>query len=98
MRVTVDERHVGWHGRCHGGVLFTVADVAMSYVSNRAPGQAFATHASVEFLGGVDLGDVVDIEGTETARRGRTAVCDATLRVGDEIVVAFRGATLRVRD
>ena len=70
----------------------------MSYVGNRAPGQAFATHAAIDFLGGVDLGDVVEVEGAETTRRGRTAVCDATLTVGDEVVATFRGATLRVRD
>lgn len=98
LRFTVDERHVGWHGRCHGGVLFSVADVAMSYVSNRHPGQAFATHAVVDFLDAVDAGDVVDVEGSETARRGRAAICDATLRVAGRTVVTFRGSTLRIAD
>lgn len=97
LRFTVDERHVGWHGRCHGGVLFTAADVAMSYVSNRGEAQAFATHASIEFLGGVGIGDVVDIEGGETARRGRTAVLDAMLSVDGKIVAGFRGTTLEMR-
>lgn len=96
LRVEIDDRHVGWHGRCHGGVLFTLADIAMSYVGNRGEGTAFATHASVAFLAGAEAGDVLEIECHEIARNGRTAICDATIRCGDAVVATFRGSTLQV--
>lgn len=96
VRLIVTDRHVGAHGRCHGGVLFTLADIAMSYVGNRMPGQAFATHAAIDFVGAVELGDTIDAIGTEIALRGRAGICDVRLSVGDEIVSTFRGNTLRV--
>ena len=97
LQMAVDDRHVGWHGRCHGGVLFTAADAAMSYVSNREPGVAFAVQASIDFLAGAELGDVVVIEGRETANTGRAAVLDATLSVEGRVIAAFHGTTRRAR-
>lgn len=97
LEVTIGERHVGWHGRCHGGVLFSVADIAMSYVGNRLPGRAYAIAASIEFLQGVSLGERVVVTTTETARRGRSGVCDTKLSVDGEIVGLFRGRTQGVR-
>ncbi len=97
LQMLVRPDHVGWHGRCHGGVLFTLADVAMSYLGNRYVDLAYATHAAIDFVGGVDAGDVVVCVAEETVRRGRSAVCDVTLWVGDDVVALFRGNTLGAR-
>ncbi|MEM7092789.1 MAG: hotdog fold thioesterase [Actinomycetota bacterium] len=97
LELLIEQRHIGWHGRGHGGVLFTLADVAMSYVGNRFDRMAFATQASVDFLGGVEEGDRVRAVATESARAGRAGVCDATLSVGERTVALFRGNTLQSR-
>lgn len=98
LSMQVEARHVGGHGRCHGASLFALADVAMSYVGNRFPGQAFATRAGIDFIGPVELGDVVLATANESSLRGRSALCDVTLTVDGEIVAQFRGNTLRVSD
>lgn len=97
LEMTVRDDHIGWHGRCHGGVLFTLADIAMSYMGNRFPDMAYATHAAIDFVGGVDAGDVVTVVAEESVRRGRSAVCDVTLRVENEVIGLFRGNTLGSR-
>ena len=97
LEMTVRADQIGWHGRCHGGVLFTLADIAMSYMGNRFPDMAYATHAAIDFVGGVDAGDVVTVVANEAVRRGRAAVCDVTLRVEDEVIGVFRGNTLGTR-
>lgn len=97
LQMAVTDAQVGWHGRCHGGVLFTLADIAMSYVGNRFPDMAYATHAAYDFVDGVDAGDVVTASAVEHARRGRTAVIDVTLRVDGRMVGLFRGNTVGAR-
>jgi len=97
LEMTVRADHVGYHGRCHGGVLFTLADIAMSYVGNRFPDMAYATHAAIDFVGAVDLGDTVTAVANESVRSGRSAIFDVTLTVDDEVVGVFRGNTLSTR-
>lgn len=89
----VAERHVGWHGLCHGGVLFSVADIVMSWIGNRFPDQALATHAAVDFVSPARLGERVIATGTEPVRAGRGGICDVTLCVDDRVVAVFRGNT-----
>lgn len=95
LRMAVGEAHVGGHGLCHGGVLFTLADVVMSYVANRHGEGALASHGSVELLAPVHPGDVVEAVGRESAARGRGAVCDVELSVAGATVALFRGTTRR---
>jgi acyl-CoA thioesterase len=97
LRMVVDDRHLGGHAQCHGGVLFTLADVAMSYVSNRSNLQAVATHASIDLIDAVRDGEVIDVDAVEANVRGRAAICDVTMSVGDRVVAKFRGRTLRTR-
>ena len=33
-RVTVGAQHLNFHGACHGGLTFTLADAAMGFASN----------------------------------------------------------------
>ena len=96
LQMVVGQRHLGDHGRCHGGVLFTLADVAMSFLSNRTPGQAFATHAAVDFLAPLSDGEVVQAQGRIETERGRVGIYDVQLRSGGTVVATFRGNTLRV--
>ena len=97
LSMTVRTDQIGWHGRCHGGVLFTLADIAMSYIGNRFPDMAYATHAAIDFVGGVDVGDTVVVTAEESVRRSRSGVCDVTMRVGDDVIGVFRGNTLGTR-
>ena len=97
LRMRVDDRHLGGHSLCHGGVLFTLADIAMSYVSNRSNDQAVATHATIDYIDGVRADEVIEAAATETNRRGRAAICDVTMRVDGRVVAMFRGNTLRTQ-
>lgn len=95
LSMPIDNRHVGGHGVCHGGHLFTLADVAMAYVSNRHNTVAFATHAAIDFVEAVRHGDLVQAEGRERNLRGKAGICDVTLRVDGRVVAVFRGNTLQ---
>ncbi len=97
VQMTVDDRHTGGHGLCHGGMLFTLADVAMSLVCNRHQAKALATNATIDFVSGVLPGATVVATAVERNLRGRAGISEATLTVDGAIVALFSGRTLQVR-
>lgn len=98
--VTLDvaERHLGSLGQLHGGVLFTLADVAMSYAGNSRGGTSMAIHAAIDFVDGAALGDVLVATATEQSLRGKAGIYDVAIRSGadDRLIATFRGNTLRL--
>jgi len=97
VTLEVDERHLGSLGQLHGGVLFTLADVAMSYASN-SQSTAMATHAAIDFVDGAQLGDVLVATAIEQNLRGKVGIYDVAIRSAgdDRLIAAFRGNTLRL--
>lgn len=94
--MTVESRHVNGHGICHGGYLFLLADVALSYACNSYGVAAVASGADIAFLRPVVLGSELVAEAVERARSGRSGLYDVTVRVGDDAVAEFRGRTRQV--
>lgn len=83
-------------GVCHGGVLFTLADIVMNYVSNGDGDRAFAQHASVDFIAPVEVGSTLRAAGVQVSRRGRNGICDVSIWSDHELVATFRGRTVAV--
>lgn len=98
VTLAVAERHLGSLGQLHGGVLFTLADVAMSYASNSRGGTSMATHAAIDFVDGAQLGDVLVATATEQSLRGKAGIYDVAIRAeqDERLIATFRGSTLRL--
>lgn len=98
LSLTVDESHLGSLGQLHGGVVFTLADVAMSYAGNSDEGTSVSTHASIDWVDTAQVGDVLIAVATEHSRRGRSAIYDVEVRseADDRLIATFRGNTLRI--
>lgn len=98
LEMTIDERHTGDHGMAHGGVLFTLADVAMAYAANSYDIHALATGASINFVDSARPGDVVVAEAVEHNLRGKAGIYDVTISAKDDrrLIATFRGNTLRI--
>ncbi len=79
---------------CHGGIIFTLADTAMAHASNAAGGRTLSTTASIEWIRAVTVGERMVATSAVSATRGRNAVHDVTVCVGDETVAMVRGQTL----
>jgi acyl-CoA thioesterase len=81
VRIVVDERLMHPQQIVHGGVLFTLADTAMSMavVSAIGPGLRFSTiEAKINFLAPVRAGELV-AEATVVQRGRSIAVLEATV-------------------
>ena len=95
----VTDAMLNFGGTCHGGVLFHLADTAMSYVSNQDNQPAVATAATIDYVSPAYTGDDVraTIVTVPTNAGGRNAVHDGVISVGDRVVALFRGKTLLIK-
>lgn len=96
VAMTVKAQDTNFLDMGHGGMMFTLADIAMSYVSN-ATARSLATKASIEFLAAVHPGDVLVATAEVINRQGRGSTVDCRVERGGETVALFRGNTLAVK-
>lgn len=99
VRMEVAVEHVNGLDVCHGGVIFTLADVAMSYASNAHGHTAFATSAAIDFVNPARVGESLVATATEEILRGRAGIYDVRVLTDDDearLVGTFRGRTLSV--
>ena len=95
----VQERMTNGLGICHGGIVFTLADMAMAHASNAGNGRTVATSASIEWIRSAHVGDHLTATCRTIARRGRNAVHDIVVtNAGGETVAVVRGQTLTLAD
>ena len=92
LSLKLAEDMLNGHGTAHGGVIFTLADVAFSYACNGRNEATVAQAASITFLTPARPGEIITAEAVEQAREGRSGVYAVTVRGADNRVVAvFQG-------
>ena len=108
LQLDIGPTHLNGLGVGHGGVLFTLADVAMSYASNVGLGadrRAYTVSADIDFLAPVPPDSLIEAVATSVASAGRTTVHDVEVRLLDpsgatdaeeSVVAVFRGRTRQV--
>ncbi|RLC71733.1 MAG: phenylacetic acid degradation protein [Chloroflexi bacterium] len=67
----VKEDYQNFNQVCHGGFIFTLADVAFSFASNSHNQQAYAVNVSLDLLAGARPGDRLVAEAEEIRIAGR---------------------------
>jgi len=92
LSLKLAEDMLNGHGTAHGGVIFTLADVAFSYACNGRNEATVAQAAAITFLTPARAGETITAEAIEQAREGRSGVYAVTVRGADNRVVAvFQG-------
>ncbi|MDH5345930.1 MAG: hydroxyphenylacetyl-CoA thioesterase PaaI [Gammaproteobacteria bacterium] len=95
----VRQNMVNGHDLCHGGYLFTLADVAFAFACNTYNRVTVAASASIEFVRPGRLGDRLTATATEAHRGGRTGVYDVKVtNQAGELVAIFRGRSYATRE
>lgn len=86
------------HGVCHGGVMFTLADMAMALSTNAGETTSVATHAEIDFMEAVPAGSTITAEARQRIQRSKQSITDVTITNEAGLVMAeFRGRTLAVK-
>jgi acyl-CoA thioesterase len=74
LGMTVTEPMLNGFGTCHGGILFTLADTALSCACNSHNQRSVAHHCSIVFLRPGILGQRLVATATERSRAGRIGI------------------------
>tara|TARA_R110000868_G_C10742886_1_gene752537 strand:+ start:391 stop:813 length:423 start_codon:yes stop_codon:yes gene_type:complete len=88
----INRGHINHIKVAHGGVLGTLADVALSYQVHRAetPALPVATmNLNTNFLAGAKLGDWVEAHSRIDRISKRTAYCSGRILCGEEVLMTM---------
>lgn len=94
--MTVESRHLNFHGGCHGGAIFALADTAFGFASNSYGQVAVGIDAHVTFQVGVRAGDRLVARAAEVRRSRRIGVYEVDVACAhvdgrEELVSRFTG-------
>ena len=95
VAMTIGPEMINSHGIAHSGVIFTLADCAVSLASNSHNERAVAANASIAFLQACRLGDRLIATAREVARQGHTGIYDVRVANGSAVIAEFR-ATIKI--
>lgn len=80
-------------GTCHGGVIFTLADMSFGWTCNAANEKSVTAGATIEIVGPARVGDRLIADVVETYRAGRNGIYDVRISIAatDADVALVRG-------
>ncbi len=95
VAMTVEADMVNFHGMTHGGLIFTLADLAFAAAGNSHGQTAVALNGNITFLKPSRPGDRLVAEAREIQVAGRTAVYTITVReASGDTMLACKQATV----
>ena len=94
IEITLDDRHLNFMGRCHGGVFFSLADTAFGLASNMGGNLSLAIDAHIAFIKGAGFGDVLRAHARCVAASRKTAVYQTDVYRNEEVVATFTGTVI----
>ena len=93
----VQEKHTNARGTLHGGVLASIADVALGYglaSSTQPPTSMVTANLSVDFAGGAQIGDWIETSLDIQKVGSRMAFANVYFSVGDTRIARASGVFL----
>ena len=88
LEMTVREDMLNGFGTCHGGVLYTLADTALSCACNSHNERSVAHHCSMVYLRPGRLGERLLAQAAERATAGRVGLYDVSVTDPSGAIVA----------
>ena len=96
--LTVEERHLNGAGVCQGGVMYTLADLAIAGVANSRGILTVGVNNTITFLKSGQLGDHLTAECTETLNHHKLPYCDIQVKnQNGELLAAVTGLAYRTK-
>ncbi|MFV2089278.1 MAG: PaaI family thioesterase [Pseudomonadales bacterium] len=95
---TADERHAGYRGVTHGGIVFSLLDDVMANWLWLQGVQCMTAKAEIRYRGELPIGIPVRLEGRCLKRKGRLALMEGkAIRDSDDQLVAEATASFMTR-
>ena len=96
--VRIAEKHCNARGTAHGGLLMTLADIALGYnlaYAEDPPASLTTASVTTDFAGSAKVGDWLQARVDIQKLGGRLAFANAYLTVGDERIVRASAVFVR---
>ncbi len=89
VALTVEDKHLNAANVCHGGVLFSLSDLAFALASNSHGSLALALEVSMSFLRAVSMGEQIVAEAKEAhlGKKTATYIMTVTNARGEKIAL-----------
>ena len=76
----------------HGGIVFTLADMAFGFTCNAGGERSMTASAAIDYLAPAPLGSRIIADAREVARQGRNVFYDVVVSVeGGDVIAIVRG-------
>jgi acyl-CoA thioesterase len=100
VSLVVTESMLNFHGMTHGGLLFSLGDIAFAAASNSHGQIAVALNVATSFLRATGVGDHLVAEAKEVHLGGATALYDivVTEKPSGQLVAKSQATVYRKRD
>ena len=100
VSLTITPEMLNFHGIAHGGVLFSLGDMAFAAASNSHGQSAVALNVNISFLKATQVGDQLVAEAKELKAGGRTALYDiiVTEQQSGELVAKSQAMVYRRKE
>jgi len=97
LSMQVRDDMLNFNGSMHGGVIFSLADIAFSAASNSHGTVAVALHADITYLKSVPPGSTLTATGVEKNRTRRTGLYSINIDDADgNHIAVFQGVVYRM--
>lgn len=100
VSLVVTESMLNFHGMTHGGLVFSLGDIAFAAASNSHGQTALALNVAVSFLRATGVGDHLVAEAKEVHLGGATALYDivVTEKNSQQLVAKSQATVYRKRE
>ncbi len=100
VEIRVTEEMCNFHGTIHGGLIFSIGDMAFAAACNSYGQTAVAMNVNINFIRAAKPGDHLAAEAIEQHRGGRTALYDITVRESSsgDLIAQSQGRAYRLNE
>jgi acyl-CoA thioesterase len=100
VSLVITESMLNFHGMTHGGLVFSLGDMAFAAASNSHGQTAVALNVTISFLRATKAGDHLIAEAKEVNLGGATALYDIVIteKNSQQLVAKCQGMVYRKRD
>jgi acyl-CoA thioesterase len=94
VSMKVRENMLNGFSICHGGITFTLADVAFAYACNSRNRKTLALSCNINYSAPAKEGDTLTATAEELVLNGRIGTCDVTVaNQHGKVIAHFRGTS-----
>ncbi len=86
VELDVDQSHLNSQNMCHGGVLMSMADLAMGAAASSFGGNVVTMDLQYRFFQPARLGEHVKAEGVVIRNGSKVIVTEGRLTIGDRLI------------